>query len=176
MSSASPQLIARHRLVGEQIDGLIELAAVHELHDVEAARVSKWTVGKQLEHLLLSDETVLDRLDSLTDGREGPAGGGKTVLGRAVLLIGFIPRGLGKAPVLVKPAGRDAADIEAGLQRLAERLAELTEQLPLLEETGWRCRHPFFGALDIGEWMRFLDVHHRHHLKIVRDIRKAADA
>ena len=66
------------------------------------------------------------------------------------------------------------ADLEAGLRHLAERFDELGEQLPLLEETGWRCRHPYFGALDISEWMRFMDVHHRHHLKIVRDIRKAA--
>ena len=46
----------------------------------------------------------------------------------------------------------------------------------VLEEAGWRCKHPYFGALDIAEWMRFMDVHHRHHLKIIRDIRKAADA
>jgi hypothetical protein len=174
MPGASPKLMARHRLATDQVGSLIELAAKHELHDVEAANVSKWTIGKQLEHLLLSDEAVLDRLDRLTDGREGPEPGGKTLLGRVLLLAGFIPRGRGKAPSAVKPAGRDAADIEAGLQRLGERLAELTEQLPLLEEAGWRCRHPYFGALDIGEWMRFMDVHHRHHLKIVRDIRQAA--
>ena len=174
MSGASPKLIAGHRLASEQIDGLIELAADHELHDVEAAKVSKWTIGKQLEHLMLSDRTVLDRFDRLSDGRDTPAPGGKTLLGRALLMAGFIPRGFGKSPGAVKPSGRDAADIEAGLRRLGERMAELSEQLPLLEEAGWRCRHPYFGALDIGEWMRFMDVHHRHHLKIVRDIRKAA--
>lgn len=174
MPGTSSKLTAAHRLAGEQIAGLIELAADHDLHDVEAVKVSKWTIGKQLEHLLLSDETVLDRFDRLTDGRDGPAPGGKTMLGRLLLFTGFIPRGAGKSPRAVKPAGRDAADIEAGLQRLAERMAELTEQLPLLEEAGWRCKHPYFGALDIGEWMRFMDVHHRHHLKIIRDIRKAA--
>ena len=91
-----------------------------------------------------------------------------------MLKTGFIPRGFGKAPGAVQPAGRDAADIAAGLQRLGQRFAELREQLPRLEEAGWRCRHPYFGALDIAEWMRFMDTHHRHHLKIVRDIRKAA--
>ena len=162
MSGASSKLIAAHRLACEQVDGLVELAARRELHDVSAERVSKWTVGKQLEHLLLSDESVLDRFDRLTDGREGPAPGGKTLIGRIILFTGFIPRGAGKAPEAVKPAGRDAADIEAGLRRLAGRMAELTEQLQLLEEAGWRCRHPYFGALDVGEWMRFMDIHHRH--------------
>ena len=175
MPGASPQLTAAHRLACEQVDGLLELAAKRELHEVGAEQVSKWSVGKQLEHLLLSDETILDRFDRLTDGREGPAPGGKTLVGRIILLTGFIPRGVGKAPGAVEPAGRDAADIEAGLRRLAERMAELSENLPLLEEAGWRCRHPYFGALDVGEWMRFMDVHHRHHLKIVRDIRKAAE-
>ena len=174
MAGTSPQLAARHSLVGEQIDGLIELAAQRQLQSAEAPRVSKWTVGKQLEHLLLSDRTVLDRFDRLTDGRDGPAPGGPTLVGRVILATGFIPRGAGKAPGAVVPAGRDAADVEAGLRRLAERFRLLAGQLPLLEESGWRCRHPYFGALDIGEWMRFMDVHHRHHLKIVRDIRKAA--
>jgi hypothetical protein len=174
MATASPELSARYRLVGKQIDGLIELAAVPGLHAAEATEVSRWTVGKQLEHLLLSDETILDRFDRLQDGREGPDPGGPTMLGRLILKTGFIPRGFGKAPGIAKPAGRDAADIAAGLRRLRERVDELDEQLPLLEEAGWRCRHPYFGALEIGEWMRFMDVHHRHHLKIVRDIRKAA--
>ncbi len=173
MSGASPKLLAAHRLVGEQIDGLIELAAEHDLHDVEAAKVSKWTVGKQLEHLMLSDRTILDRFDRLIDGREGPAPGGPSIFGRLFLAMGFIPRGLGKSPQPVMPAGRDAADIEAGLQHLRQGLEGLSEQLPLLEETGWRVRHPAFGALAIGEWMRFMDIHHRHHLKIIRDIRRA---
>jgi hypothetical protein len=176
MPGASPQLTASHALVGEQIDGLIELAADRDLHGVEAAKVSKWTAGKQIEHLLLSDETILDSFDRLIDGRDGPAPGGPTLVGRVILRTGFIPRGAGKAPSAVQPAGRDEADIEAALRRLAERFAGLAEQLPLLEESGWRCRHPYFGALDIGQWMRFMDVHHRHHLKIVRDIRKAAGA
>lgn len=176
MPGASSKLIAGHRLASEQIDRLVELASDHALHEAQAAKVSKWTIGKQLEHLLLSDRTVLDRFERLTDGRDGPAPGGKTALGRLLLFTGFIPRGLGKSPGAVVPSGRDPADIEAGLQRLAQRMGELTEQLPLLEEAGWRCRHPYFGALDIAEWMRFMDVHHRHHLKIVRDIRKAAGA
>lgn len=176
MRGASPQLTARHTLVREQIDGLVELAANHRLQAAEAPKVSKWTVGKQLEHLLLSDETILDRFDRLIGGRDAPAPGGLTLIGRIILAIGFIPRGIGKAPSAVVPAGRDASDIEAGLRRIAERFAELGEQLPLLEEAGWRCRHPYFGALAVGEWMRFMDVHHRHHLKIVRDIRRAAEA
>ena len=176
MRAASDQLIAGHALVGEQIQQLIELAGRPDLLDLSAPRVSHWTVGKQVEHLLLSDGTILDSLDRLTDGRDGPAPGGRTLIGRVILATGFIPRGAGKAPGATTPAGRDAADLEAGLRRLAERFGELAEQLPLLEEAGWRCRHPYFGALDIGQWMRFMDVHHRHHLKIVRDIRKAAAA
>jgi hypothetical protein len=31
-------------------------------------------------------------------------------------------------------------------------------------------RHPYFGGLTPAEWLRFIPVHHHHHLKIVRDI------
>ncbi len=174
MATASTGLLARYRTVGRQIDGLVELAGDHSLHELEAPRVSQWTVGRQLEHLLLSDRTILDRFDRMIDGSEGPASGGPTPMARLLLALGYIPRGIGKAPSAVVPAGRDAADIEAGLQRLRQRFAQFSEHLPLLEEAGWRCRHHVFGALDVGEWMRFMDTHHRHHLKIVRDIRRAA--
>ena len=173
--TVSPELLERHRTVRAQIDGLIELAADERLHDVAAPRVSAWSVGKQLEHLMLSDKSILDSLDRLIDGRSGPAAGGPTLIARILLRLGYIPRGAGKAPPVAQPADRDAADVEAGLRRNRQRLDHLGEQLPLLEEAGWRSRHPVFGALDIGEWMRFMDVHHRHHLKIVRDIRKAAE-
>ena len=174
MSDASPRLLAAHELVGRQIDGLIELASDHPLHDAEAAEVSSWTIGKQLEHLLLSDSSVFDSFDRLIDGRQGPTPGGPTLIGRIILATGFIPRGRGKAPKAVRPAGRDASDIEAGLHRLRQRCGQLREHLPLFEESGWRFRHPYFGVLAVDGWMRFMDVHHRHHLKIVRDIRKAA--
>ena len=98
MSTASASLSARHDLVKKQIDELIALAKRHELHDVAAPKVSKWTVGKQLEHLLLSHDSILDVLERLIDGRQSPAPGGKTFIGRMVLATGFIPRGAGKAP------------------------------------------------------------------------------
>ncbi len=176
MAAASAPLDELYRQVLAQVDGLVRLAAEHDLHGVAAPRVSKWTVGMQLEHLLLSDETLLDRFDRLVDGREGPAPGGPTLLGRTLLAIGFFPRGFGKAPQGVVPAGRDPSDIEAGLQRVRQRFDELAEHLPLLEEAGWRCRHPILGAFDVGQWMRFLVIHHHHHLKIIADIRKAAAA
>lgn len=172
--AASPRLEASYRKVCSQVEQIAGLAADHELHALAAPKVSAWSVGRQLEHLLLSDQTILDRFDRLIDGREGPAPGGPTATARLLLWLGYIPRGVGKAPQMVVPAGRDPADIEASLGRLRERLGEFAGELPLLEEAGWRCRHPVFGALDIGEWLRFMDTHHRHHLRIVRDIRRAA--
>lgn len=171
---ASSRLESSYRTVCSQVDQIAELAADHELQALAAPKVSAWSVGRQLEHLLLSDQTILDRFERLIDGREGPAPGGITAGGRLCLLLGWIPRGAGKAPEMVIPAGREPSDVQAGLERLRRRLDELGEQLPLLEQSGWRCRHPVFGALDVGEWMRFMDTHHRHHLKIVRDIRRAA--
>ncbi len=174
MAAASQQLEQRYRKVLAQFDDLIQLASQHELHAVQAPRVSQWSVGKQLEHLLLSGETIVDRFDRLMDGREAPATGGPTLLGRLLLALGFFPRGYGKAPKAVVPAGRDPADIDAGLRRLKQRFEQFAEALPPLEESGWRCRHPILGSFDVNQWMRFFDLHHRHHLKIVRDIRRAA--
>ena len=57
-------------------------------------------------------------------------------------------------------------EIERGVRELAPRLGEL-------EASGGRARHPRFGELGGHQWLRFMAVHHHHHLKIVRDIRRA---
>ena len=57
-------------------------------------------------------------------------------------------------------------EAELAARALAPRLGEL-------EAGGGRSRHPLFGGLGGRQWLRFVTVHHHHHLKIVRDIRRA---
>ncbi len=83
-----------------------------------------------------------------------------------VLSLNATPRGKGKAPKSVQPRGEVTA---AGLQVL---LAEAKEQLAGLAglPSASNFNHPFFGLLNLRQTKRIIQIHTRHHLKIVRDI------
>ena len=34
--------------------------------------------------------------------------------------------------------------------------------------------HPMLGGFTSSQWMRFMEIHTKHHLKIIEDIRKKA--
>ena len=48
-----------------QVQDMQNLASDRELLDLGVAEVSKWTVGMQLEHMVLVDERILDALEKV---------------------------------------------------------------------------------------------------------------
>jgi hypothetical protein len=190
---ASAGLRRVHAQILRQLALMTELARGPEAElAARAPAVSGWSVAEQLEHLVLVDRAVLKSVLRILDDPHGrsaqpaqpaqPAPPGINLLGRVVLGIGFIPRGRartlppfqpGAAPAAAAGAGvvgiagiAGIAEIERGMRQLEPRLGEL-------EASGSRSRHPLFGGLGGRQWLRFVTVHHHHHLKIVRDIRRA---
>ncbi len=132
--------------------------------------VSGWSVGLHVEHLWRSDSGLLGWIQKRLDDPAATSDGGPTRTGRAVLVSGWIPRGRAKAPERTLP---ETLDIESLPERLVELhgLAEaLGPRLPNLHESRATMEHPILGHFTPAQWLRFLDVHHRHHEKIIRDI------
>ena len=80
-----------------------------------------------------------------------------------------IPRGKAKAPKIVRPEG------EINRDTLAASVSKVRENL-----IGWKdldknanFPHPFFGILNKKETERFLILHTKHHLIIIKDILKS---
>lgn len=138
-----------------------------------APAVSGWSVAEQLEHLLLVDRGVVKLLGHILDDPRPMPEAGINLEGRLVLLAGYIPRGLAQAPAPHLPTPSPAVVVRDGIPEIDRRLRELAPRLGELEGSRSRARHPRFGSLDGRQWLRFLAVHHHHHLKIVRDIRRA---
>ena len=165
-----------HARVVWQAEHLLDWAGEPEAElGRRAERVSRWSVGEQLAHMVLVDAAALERLAKALEGGTDPAAG-PTLLGRAILAAGWIPRGRGRAPENVLPGSvapealrRDAAALHAELRALGGRL-------PDLASSPGRARHFLFGELAAADWLRFIDVHHRHHFRIIADIRRAASA
>lgn len=138
------------------------------------ASVSRWSVQQQLEHLLLTDRVILAWLHAVAKGMIASDGlGGPTWRGHVVIGIGFIPRGKGRAPDVTRPDGMELPTIRSGFGEVQDQVKALADLLPTLAADSCTRRHPALGYFTPPRWLRFAQVHHRHHGKIIRDILKA---
>ena len=84
----------------------------------------------------------------------------------AIFLTGIIPRGVAKAPKVVMTEGK------VSLEDLKQQVEETKLQIEGLKNLPKKAnfKHPYFGYLDLKESKKFLSIHSRHHLKIMKDI------
>lgn len=153
-----------------QLKGL--LALVPQAHQA-APTVSKWSIGEHLEHCALALERTGQGFEIALMNGPSKVEGGPSLIGKIILLAGIIPRGKGKAPEAVKPKQLDGEAIRLALEKEQQRLAELKAKIPTLETSGWRLPHPIFGPLSPLQWLRFSEIHIRHHQKVIKDIQRA---
>jgi hypothetical protein len=134
-----------------------------------APRVSGWSVGQQLDHVVKVNGSVLSRIfkNSEVPGR------GISLVGRAVLLVGYLPRGMGRSPEHLRGETRPASQIADAHASVGRSLGLLSARQDLLSGKVQVISHPYFGSLTALEGIRFLVVHSRHHLRIARDIERA---
>ncbi len=142
--------------------------------DVRAPEVSEWSYGQQVEHLYLGAHWVFDRLDeSMTPANIDEH---MNLLGVGMMVGGRIPRGMFPTiPVLV-PEGGTLAQIVPLRERLQKRLDAIDWDMVRVRSSRGRSKHPRMHFLNSSHWMFFMDIHHRHHLRIIRDIVKKAAA
>lgn len=162
----------------ERIDGQFEqigelVAAGDPALAVRAPRVSGWSVAQQVDHILNVAQGVFSRLT----GEEVELPGGINLSGRLLFALGWFPRGVARSPKPVLPAeAPEAAALGERLLRIRGDYQGLRFRTALLSSDRRRLAHPYFGALDCAQSLRFVALHTHHHLKIVRDIRRAAGA
>lgn len=135
-------------------------------------RVSKWSYGHQLEHLYRTSHYVLDRLEEAMTGLYAEKHMG--FWGVGMMVGGFIPRyWFPTIPQLV-PLSGSPEDIDPLRDDLTRRLKQVEWRLTDIKECRGKSRHPRMKYLSSSQWLFFQDIHHRHHLAIMRDILKTA--
>lgn len=129
--------------------------------------ISGWSPAEHLDHSIKVARVMLDQLlDPVPLDPLKPI----SLLGHAILLSGYIPRGKAKAPKRVRPVTPTVEELLASLDALDGALTRVAEP-------GWKqpagpvIPHPYFGGLTTVQTLHFIGVHTNHHLKIVRDIR-----
>lgn len=127
--------------------------------------VSEKGVGWHLDHSL----RVIGGVSALLKSSDPAAYKWKFNFTRmAVYTFNYIPRGVGKAPKQV------LNEKVVTLEILQEELEKARQECSSLAELDPKSnfQHPYFGILNLKQSQKFLKIHTRHHLKIVRDILK----
>lgn len=159
-----------------QHDRIAELLAGDEtaLLSRQPAR-SGWSPAEHLEHLVVVDD-YLARETLAALEKPPTTSGSPTLAGRAVLLLGWIPRGKGEAPKEVFPTGADLPGIRQQAAEARARIESLRPHLDAIARSPARQAHPSLGTFTLAQWLRFALVHDLHHLKIVRELMRSGRA
>lgn len=144
---------------------LSKIEATIPYKDKENLSISKTKVGWQLDHAL----KVFIKVSEWTANSNPNDYKRKFNLWRVVLFpLGYFPRGKGKAPKYVLPP-----EIIT-IQDLNNQLVNARNHINILNNLpqGVYFKHFLFGMLSKKQTLRFLEMHTKHHLKIVKDILK----
>ncbi len=142
------------------VDKLEQFIPHYEQHN---ATVSSSAAGWHIEHSLLVINQVIGQMI-----KSDPTQYKKRFDYRryVVLVMGYIPRGKIRAPKAVQPSGnQDDVSLKAHLDQAREKLLLLAGM-----NKEHYFTHPFLGDFRVKPATRFLCVHTRHHLDIIREI------
>ena len=143
----------------EEIESLIPKASISN------PNISVSGVDWHLDHTL---KVIISICDVLKKSDPTKYKSSFNISWQAISLTGTIPRGRGKAPEFTKAKEEiKVADIQSQLEEAKSALQSI-ESLP----ANSYFKHPYFGMLNLKGAQKFLRIHTRHHLKIMRDIIK----
>jgi DinB superfamily len=126
--------------------------------------ISAGTVGWHIEHTLLATTNIIEALKKSNPEDYKWEFNTKRFF---VFTSGKIPRGRGKAPESVRPAVLNAAHLKTRIDAAKTKINELST----LNARNY-FQHFFFGKLNVKATIKFLNIHIRHHLNIIKDIVK----
>ena len=142
-----------------------DIEAYIPLKDKKKTSVSKTTVGWQLDHTLKVFNAVSHSIEK-SNPKEYKR---QFNLWRTILFpICYIPRGKARAPKSVIPP---KVIIIKDLKYQINISKGHIEKLKTLPKKA-NFKHFVFGILSKKQTLRFLEMHTKHHLKIVKDILK----
>ncbi|HEU4791105.1 MAG TPA: DUF1569 domain-containing protein [Flavobacterium sp.] len=125
--------------------------------------VSKSSVGWHIEHSLLTMNLVLESIQ-----KSNPDNYKRTFNFNRFLVftLNKIPRGKVKAPKMVRPQEDFTTD---SLKSHLEKVKSNLEKLDTLSANNY-FEHPFMGQLNLKPTIRFIKIHTRHHINIIKEI------
>jgi hypothetical protein len=148
----------------EKLKNLIqELESGIPFQEILKPSISKSTVGWHIEHSLLTINLVINAIE-----KSDPSTYKHTFsfIRMLIMTTKRIPRGKARAPKMVQP------NIDFTAETLKEHLEKAKSNIRKLQtiDPNQYFVHPYFGHLKLKDTIPFLEIHTRHHLKIINDI------
>ena len=135
---------------------------------------AKWSVAEIVEHLTRAYSGTAKGFERCLE--KGAALASETTLKQlvaqiALIDLGFFPEGR-QAPKHIIPTGEiDLPALRAAVTRDLVRLDEAATRTKDTLGTGKMLDHPIIGALTVDQWLKFHEVHTKHHIRQIRDRR-----
>ncbi len=161
-SAASMELDKRNSNLKVKLN---EVASYIALRDTINLEVSEASIAWHMDHIYLMVNQLHKALE-YSDESNYKAEFNKTR--DYVFTSNTLPRGKVTAPEAVRPAENVTINT---LQMHYDQALATVEKLPTLPENK-HFNHPILGTMNRDETIKFLTIHTKHHLKIIRDILK----
>jgi hypothetical protein len=172
--SAALELSSNFAQVQRSLLRLREIEALPaEITERRRPEISGWCALEHLAHVALANELIVRNLESLAanQGLLLLAEGEPVDEALQVLLSGVIPRGRVQSPRMVRPpVNIDRALLSDWLATAEIGFAKFAAEPAALAAAPGRVPHQLLGPLSGILWVRFANVHTRHHLAIVEEV------
>ncbi|EDP71095.1 hypothetical protein FBALC1_01387 [Flavobacteriales bacterium ALC-1] len=132
-------------------------------YKIKNSKVSQSTIGWQIDHSLKVINSVAKTLQTSDPSLYKNS---FSFLGRLFFTLGFFPRGKARAPKYVRPP---ETILKEDLILQVQLAKSNIEALQDLDKDAF-FKHPLFGNINSKRVHRFLELHTKHHLKIIDDI------
>lgn len=158
MAKANNDLTKLNKLIQELEDNFDEASNINP-------KISSSNIGWHLDHSL----RVITEISNFVKNSDPNVYRKTFNLKRSLVFIfRFIPRGVAKAPKIVRPIATISKEsLEKQLHNTRTFLQELIHL-----DANKNFKHPYFDYLNVKQTINFLEIHTYHHLKIMRDIKK----
>ncbi len=133
--------------------------------EINNLEVSKASVGWHIDHSLKVINFVCDNISGSNPNEYKPRFNKWRII---AFTLGFFPRGKAKSPKRVSPP--EVVLKESILKQFNKAKANI-ESIKELEDDNF-FTHPIFKQLNKSRTQKFLKLHTKHHLKIIKDILK----
>ena len=125
--------------------------------------VSQSSIGWHIDHSLMVINGIIEQLKKSNPEQYKWQFNWNRIF---IKSINKIPRGRGKAPKAVQPLESSSVEILNSKLHIAN---DSIIELENLEPNNY-FKHPYFGNLNLKTTIWFLELHTKHHLKIIEDI------
>ncbi len=143
----------------------------HTDDEWQRAPTGKWTPAQIVEHLAIGIDGSARKFDERRDRppmTRRPRRLIERIASVSILGLGWYPQGFKAPKGTVPAAGITRAEAEAHFREGIVRWEALERDLLPRRPGDLFLRHPRLGDLTMPEWVRFHEVHARHHAKQIK--------